>query len=122
MEYCTSGLLVAAWLRVIWTDEAAFQVGDVIGNTWITRLPNEFDAKWTSVIVWDQLLEAIRPDLTLPGSQLSGAISLVKSMLAISCNMPWARSEKHTLSPLPPLTEPEFLKQYRLIGQPHHLI
>ena len=33
--------LVPDWLGVIWTDEAAFRVGDVFGDTWVTRRPNE---------------------------------------------------------------------------------
>ncbi|KAF8455142.1 hypothetical protein BGX38DRAFT_1064901, partial [Terfezia claveryi] len=43
LEWCLAhrDWLVPDWLRVIWTDEAAFRVGDVIGNTWVARRPNE---------------------------------------------------------------------------------
>lgn len=29
------------WMKVIWTDECAFNVGGFSGNTWVTRLPAE---------------------------------------------------------------------------------
>ena len=86
LQWCIEhqGWLVADWLRVIWTDEAAFRAVEIIGNTWVTRLSNEEYSpdclmpkyhKRTSVIVWGSIVGGRTGSLVVWNSTERGTIT-----------------------------------------------
>lgn len=83
---------VEGMCKLIWTDESAFNIGGVAGNTWVTGLPKEeyLEAcldftfhKLETIMVWGCIYESIKSPLVFWDKVLRALLLMVPNIVNI---------------------------------------